>query len=111
MFAAHHALAGIVAVVDANGWQATGRTEDVLDQSPLVEKWRAFGWEAESIDGHDLPVLVDRLTAPLGDRPRALVARTVKGRGVSFMEDDNNWHYRVPNEEELASALAELAAP
>ena len=78
----------------------TGRSREVLALDPLVDKWRAFGWAAEEIDGHDMTALADRLAAPASDdRPRVFIAHTIKGRGVSFMEDDNNWHYRLPKAE------------
>jgi len=113
MFASGQNLGSLTAIVDFNGWQATGRSESVLGLSPLAEKWKSFGWTTRVVDGHDLHGLTDALQNTDGDvnRPLAIVARTVKGRGVSFMEDDNNWHYRVPSEEELAAALAELETP
>ncbi|MFX6201621.1 transketolase, partial [Acinetobacter baumannii] len=89
----------LMVLVDFNKWQATGRSEEVLALNPLVDKWRAFGWDAMEIDGHDMATLVEimgRPRAPEG-KPIAVVAHTVKGKGVSFMEDDNNWHYRIPN--------------
>jgi transketolase len=78
--------------------------------NPLVDKWRAFGWSASEIDGHDMGALVRRLrNVPDGSgKPVAIVAHTVKGKGVSFMEDDNNWHYRIPSEAEVAMAKQEL---
>ena len=78
--------------------------------SPLADKWQAFGWSAVEIDGHDIDALADRMNgAPQqAGKPTAIIARTTKGKGVSFMEDDNNWHYRIPNDEELQAALEEL---
>jgi transketolase len=110
MFAAAQRLDRLMAVVDYNRWQATGRSDDIMALAPLAEKWRAFGWSTKEVDGHDLPGLVDAMRdLPDGTgRPVAVVAHTVKGKGVSFMEDDNNWHYRVPNDEELHAALAEI---
>jgi transketolase len=90
--------------------QKVERLEEVLALSPLVDKWRAFGWSACEIDGHDLPSLV-RLMERVPDgsgKPVAIIAHTVKGKGVSFMEDDNNWHYRIPTAEEVAAAKKEL---
>lgn len=111
MFAAAQRLDHLVAVVDYNKWQATGRSDEILQLAPLADKFRAFGWNAEDIDGHAVDDIAARLRAvPSGNgRPTALVAHTVKGRGVSFMEDDNNWHYRVPDEDAWRAALAELA--
>lgn len=111
LFAAARKLSNLCAVVDFNRWQATGRSCEILALEPLADKWRAFGWQAEEMDGHDPDALRDRLAAfGAEERPLAIIAHTVKGKGVSFMEDDNNWHYRIPNEEELAAALRELDA-
>ncbi len=103
-------LGNLTVVIDFNRWQATGRSCAVTSLEPLAAKWAAFGWEAAEIDGHDLAALASALAAPRDPqgRPAALVAHTVKGKGVSFMEDDNNWHYRIPNAEELARAQKEL---
>ena len=110
MFAAGQGLDNVVAIVDYNKWQATGRSQEVLALSPLKEKWQAFGWSTEELDGHDLNALTQVLAeVPDGSgRPRAIIAHTVKGKGVSFMEDDNNWHYRIPTAAELAQAKREL---
>jgi transketolase len=109
MFAGAQKLSNLAVVVDFNKWQATGRSREVMAIDPLAEKWRAFGWRAVEVDGHDPAALVAAF-APVtsDDRPLAIVAHTVKGRGVSFMEDDNNWHYKTPSEDELARAMAEL---
>jgi transketolase len=112
LFAAARRLDNLTVMIDFNGWQATGRTEEVMPLEPLDEKWRAFGWDARTVDGHDLEELVSALDYAENDRegsPHCLVAYTVKGKGVSFMENDNNWHYRIPNDAELSAALAELA--
>jgi len=110
MLAAAHRVERLCAVVDFNKWQATGRSREVLALDPLVDKWRAFGWSAREVDGHDMRALVKLLTElPDGSgKPVAIVAHTVKGKGVSFMEDDNNWHYRIPKAEEVAAAKKEL---
>jgi transketolase len=81
--------------------------------SPLVDKWRAFGWRSCETDGHDVDALLSLLSAVPdgGGRPFAIVAHTIKGRGVSFMEDDNNWHYRIPTADEVAAAKRELGVP
>jgi len=112
LFAAAQRLENVMAIVDYNRWQATGRSDEIMALAPLKEKWEAFGWSAVAIDGHDLPALLDAMRRlPDGSgKPVVLVARTVKGKGVSFMEDDNNWHYRIPDEAELEAALAELEA-
>jgi transketolase len=109
MFAAARGLDRVTVIIDYNRWQATGRSDEILQLQPLDEKWRAFGWSAQSVDGHDLAALIAALGPPgSNDRPRAIIARTTKGRGVSFMEDDNNWHYRIPNADEVNRACAEL---
>jgi transketolase len=112
MFAAHHRLANLVAVVDANGQQALGYTDDVLSLAPLAERFRAFGWDARDVDGHD----VDGLVAAFRDLdctqgpPHVLVARTTFGKGVSFMERQIKWHYWPMSDEEFARAMAEVGA-
>jgi transketolase len=110
MLAAAQCLERLCVVVDVNRWQATGRSEEVSGPHQLSDKWRAFGWSVHEADGHDMPTLVKLLhTLPDGSgKPVAIIANTVKGQGVSFMQDDNNWHYRIPNAEELANALREL---
>src|SRR5262249_41742463 len=103
-------LERLTAVIDYNKWQATARSNETMSLAPLRAKWEAFGWEAVEVDGHDFDALLGALSkAPTGSgKPVAVVAHTVKGRGVSFMEDDNNWHYRVPNAEEVRKATREL---
>ena len=110
MLAAAQRLEKLIVFVDFNKWQATGRSEEVLALSPLADKWRAFGWDAYEVDGHNIQDIVSLLsTLPNGKgKPVAIVAHTVKGKGVSFMEDDNNWHYRTPNAEEVLAAKKEL---
>ena len=110
MFAAAQKLSKLCVVVDFNKWQATGRSREVMALDPLADKWRAFGWRAVEVDGHDIAALLAAFAAfPADDeRPTAIIAHTVKGKGVSFMEDDNNWHYRIPNAEEVAKARLEL---
>jgi transketolase len=113
MFAAANALGRLVAVVDYNKWQATGRSDEVMALPSLPAKWAAFGWETHEIDGHSLPALGALLEPdrPESGCPLAIIAHTTKGRGVSFMEDDNNWHYRIPKAEEVAAAGRELSRP
>jgi transketolase len=110
MLAASHKLHTLTAIIDFNKWQATGRSQEVMALDPLAAKWEAFGWHAQEIDGHDFQAIALALEGARAeiDRPSVIVAHTVKGKGVSFMEDDNNWHYRTPNTQELAAALAEL---
>lgn len=113
LFAPAQSLGRLVAIVDYNKWQATGRSNEVLNLPSLVDKWKAFGWDAHEVDGHDLAALCELMGRERRDnsRPTALIAHTIKGRGVSFMEDDNNWHYRVPNAKEVEAAAKELAQP
>jgi len=108
LFAAKHKLNNLCAIVDFNKWQATGRSQEVLEIDPLVDKWRAFGWETAELDGHDFEALEKNLCRVDFDRPRILIAHTVKGKGISFMEDDNNWHYRIPTADEVAAAKSQL---
>ena len=110
LMAASQNLHTLTAIIDFNKWQATGRSQEVLALDPLAAKWEAFGWHAQEIDGHDFTAIAKALAAAKAatERPSVIVAHTVKGKGVSFMEDDNNWHYRTPNPQELAAALAEL---
>jgi transketolase len=110
MFGAARKLSSVTVFVDYNKWQATARSEQVLALKPLRDKWAACGWSAEEIDGHDMAALVDAMNRPADGegRPRVFVCHTVKGKGVSFMEDDNNWHYRIPTGEEVLRARSEL---
>jgi transketolase len=110
MFAAAQKLERVCVVVDYNKWQATARSNETLMLAPLRDKWAAFGWDAHEIDGHDVGALARTMQEiPNGSgKPVALIAHTVKGKGVSFMEDDNNWHYRAPNADEVARAYKEL---
>jgi transketolase len=109
LFAGHHALDNLVAIVDANGIQGFGRTEDVLRLEPFAKKWEAFGFDVVELDGHDFTQIDAALAAPPGGRPRCLIARTVKGKGVRFMEDTVDWHYWPMTEAQYAEALADLA--
>ena len=110
MAAAHYELDNLTAILDHNTLQITGRTRDVCDSEPVDEKFRAFGWEVRTVDGHDFAALTDVLTrAPAKGKPTCVIANTVKGRGVSFMENVVKWHHGVPSDEEYQRALAELA--
>ncbi len=110
MFAAHYGLDNLIAIVDRNGIQQTGRTEERIRLDPLADKWRAFNWDVQEIDGHEMGAIVsalERATAAAG-RPHAIIARTVKGKGVSFAEGAAGYHGKALTEDELARALAEL---
>jgi len=109
MLAPKLGIGRLTVLVDFNKWQATGRSTEIMQMEPLAAKWESFGWCAREVDGHYLPAIVAALHDEVpGGKPLAIVAHTVKGRGVSFIEDDNNWHYRSPNEAEVASAKQEL---
>ena len=112
MFAAHHRLSNLVAILDDNGQQALGRTRDVIDMEPLDDKWRAFGWRVTEVDGHDRAALASVLRRPAGGDagPRLVHARTVCGKGVSFMEGQVAWHYLPMDDEQYAAAIGELEA-
>jgi transketolase len=111
-FAQHARLSQLVALVDYNKLQSFGSVADISDLHPLADKFRAFNWGVHEIDGHDHDALTRALSdpAPLADRPTVIVAHTVKGKGVSFMENRLEWHYRSADREQLALALAELEA-
>jgi transketolase len=113
MFAGHNRLDHLVAIIDYNKIQALGRTQDVLDLEPLRDKWASFGWEVKEMDGHDVKKMIRVLKeVPLKkNKPSVFIMHTIKGKGVSFMEDKVEWHYRSPNEELLKTALKELSAP
>jgi transketolase len=110
MAAAHYALDNLVVIVDRNDLQITGYTEDVMALEPLVDKFRAFGYAVVEVDGHAIPDLVERLsnTPFVAGKPNLLLAHTIKGRGVSFMENVALWHHHVPSAEELQRAVQEL---
>lgn len=110
--AAHYRLDHLVAIVDYNRLQISGRTRDVCNTDPLREKFAAFGWGVRECDGHDFKALTDHLAStPFeAERPSVLIAHTVKGKGVSFIENHSSWHHHVPNDQEFAEAMAELEA-
>ncbi len=109
MAAAHYRLDNLTAILDHNTLQITGRTREVCSNEPLDEKYRAFGWTVRTVNGHDPSELTMALSKPpQKGRPTCIIANTVKGKGVSFMEDVTKWHHRVPSEQELRQALGEL---
>jgi transketolase len=109
-FASHHGLDNLVAVVDRNGLAIMGRTEELCRIGSLEEKFRSFGWEAVTVDGHSYSELLPALrrVGDTGGRPLAIIARTVKGKGISFMEDRSEWHNRMPNEAEQKQGWQDL---
>ncbi len=110
MFAAHHRLDNLIAIVDYNKIQSLGTVKEVLDLEPFDAKWAAFGWSVIQVDGHDVDKLCDAMgQVPLAaGKPTCIIAHTVKGKGVSFMEDKLLWHYRSPDARETDQAIAEL---
>jgi transketolase len=108
LFASHQKLDNLTLIIDANQYQAMGRSEDVLNLEPLPAKLAAFNFATHEVNGHDLGALKQALEAPTKGRPRGIVARTIKGKGISFMEGDNRWHYTRLTPDDHAKALAEL---
>jgi transketolase len=108
MYGGHRQLTNLTVIIDRNRLQQGDRTENTNSLDPLDAKVRAFGWEPRVIDGHDLDALNLALASP-SDRPVAVIAETVKGKGVSFIEDRAEWHHKVPNSEQVALALEELS--
>lgn len=109
MFAGHHALANLVVVVDMNGQQALAPTSEVIDQSRAADHWRAAGWDVREVDGHD-PHAILRHLRPAAGKPLVLLARTICGRGISYMERQVAWHYLPMSDEQYARALGESEA-
>ena len=111
MFAPFHKLGNLTAIVDYNKIQSFGTVAEVLDLEPFADKWRAFGWQVTEVDGHDHAALESALAAhPFDGPPHLILAHTVKGKGVSFMENKLMWHYKSPSPEQLAQALQEVEA-
>ena len=110
LFAGHHCLDNLIAIVDYNKIQSLGRVEEVLDLEPLGPKWEAFRWAVREIDGHNIEEVRSSLNSvPFqSGKPSCVIAHTVKGKGVSFMEDKLLWHYRAPDDGEFQEAIAEL---
>jgi len=113
LFAPHHHLDNLVVIVDYNQIQSLGDVKEVLQLAPFADKWKAFGWAVHEIDGHDFRQIQTALTSiPLEmEKPTCIIAHTIKGKGVSFMENQLLWHYRSPAGEELVRALEEVESP
>ncbi len=111
LFAPQHKLDNLIAIVDCNKIQALGNTQEVIDLKPLAEKWSSFGWSVEEIDGHNFEQIIGAIeNIPLRrQKPSVIIAHTIKGKGVSFMENKLLWHYRCPDEAEYKRALQELS--
>jgi transketolase len=110
-FASHYDLGNLVAILDYNNLQIDGRVSDVMDVAPVQERWAAFGWKTFVVDGHDVAALHDTLAEAkaVAGQPAIVIACTMKGKGVSFMEDQASWHGKAPNADQTAQALDELA--
>jgi transketolase len=113
MFAAHHRLSNLIALIDVNGQQALGYTRDVLDLAPMSRRWEAFGWDVHEVDGHDVHALMatmENLEMGIDAKPHVLLARTTFGKGVSYMEGEIDWHYMPMSDELYSIALSEAGA-
>ncbi len=110
MAAAHYKCDNLCAIVDYNGYQIDGKVSEVMNLDHLVGKWQAFGWYTIEIDGHSVPEILDAYTQAetITGKPVAIIARTIKGKGVSFMENVVDFHGRAPSDEEEQKALKEL---
>jgi transketolase len=110
LVASHYNLDNLVAIVDLNTLQITGHTHDVCDTDPLAEKFRAFGWSVQEVDGHDIDEIISALNATPAapGKPTAILAHTVKGKDIPFMENDPIWHHKVPSDDQMLEALAYL---
>lgn len=109
-FASFHKLSGLITILDYNKFQLSGATKDILDMEPLADKWKSFGWNVKEIDGHSFQEIFEGIEWAKGrkDKPSILIAHTVKGKGVSFMENNNHFHGVANTKEETARALKEL---
>jgi transketolase len=113
LFAAHHKLDNLIAIIDYNKIQSFGTVEEVMNLEPLSDKFRSFNWDVEDVDGHSVDELHEvllRLKAGRAGRPKCLIAHTIKGKGVSFMENNLAWHYRSPTEQDVFQARKELGS-
>jgi transketolase len=111
MFAAHHKLSNLIVMIDLNGQQAIGYTKDVLNLSPMRDRWQAMGWDVQAINGHDREEIVQTINnlAITSEKPHVLIAKTIFGKGVSYMENQIKWHYFPMSDEEYQQALHEIA--
>ncbi len=110
MFASHHKLDNLIAIIDHNKLQSLGRIDNIVSLKPFADKWKSFGWEVREIDGHNISQIINVLeSVPFSkDKPSALIAHTIKGKGISFMENVSIWHYRLPNKDEMKIVCDEL---
>lgn len=110
MAGGHYKLDNLVGIIDRNRLQISGNTENIMGLEPLNEKWASFGWDVTEVDGHNIEILIRELKKTAAGKPRMLIADTVKGKGISFMENNPKWHHGVPDESQLKQALNELNA-
>lgn len=110
LFASQHKLDNLIATIDSNKLQAIDRLDNIVSLDPLVDKWKAFGWEVREVDGHSVSELLNvyRSIPFASGKPNLIIAHTIKGKGVSFMENSPIWHYRLPNEEEMKTICLEF---
>ena len=110
LFASHHKLENLIAIVDYNKLQSIKTIEETLGLEPFLDKWKSFGWEVKEVNGHNHKDLVDALSfdTNIKSKPKCIIAHTIKGYGVSFMENKVLWHYRSPQGEEYKQAISEL---
>ena len=110
LFAPQHKLDNVVAIIDFNKYQALDKLDDIVSLEPLADKWRAFGWEVREVDGHNIAELTDLFNSVpfVPGKPNLIIAHTIKGKGVSFMENVPIWHFRLPNEGEKETICREM---
>lgn len=110
LFAGHHQLDNLIAIIDDNNQQGFGKTSRIMNLKPLIAKWQSFGWAVKQVDGHEFEAVETALShLPFEKaKPNAIIARTIKGKGVSFMEDSLLWHYRSPDDKQYKAAIKEL---
>ena len=107
MLASHLSLSNLTAILDYNKIQSFGRTNDVINQEPIEKRWSSFGWNVIEVNGHSFEELLNAFEVKT-TKPKMIIAHTVKGKGISFMEDKLEWHYKSPNQEQYEMALKEL---
>ncbi|MTI58449.1 MAG: transketolase [Firmicutes bacterium] len=112
MAASHYKLDNLIGIIDRNRLQITGNTEDIMSLEPFKEKWQSFGWKVIEVNGHDIDELLEAFnsTSEKKDKPTIIIANTIKGKGVSFMENKAAWHHKVPDKKQLEKALLELSS-
>ena len=110
MAAGHYGLSNLTFIIDRNRWQSCSAVDCTIDIEPLKEKLSSFGWYVKEVDGHDHNAIAEALTSRHEEKPTAVIATTIKGKGVSFMEEDNSWHQRPITDKEYDKAMAELKA-